>query len=131
MRLALLVFMVVNWLLPQTGGSARRLAEPSTTMRLVPVRVSLVEMQRELSELSAKMTLFLALETVVGILLLGAACKALGQKQSVAPSPGYAHYPPHAAWEFRHWQMEALARCIAQELRRDEEDRRLAKLKQA
>jgi len=27
--------------------------------------------------------------------------------------------------------MEALARCIAQELRRDEEDRRLAKLKQA
>jgi hypothetical protein len=160
MRKALLVFIVAGWLVaqshpaessearhPATGVSARepneRLAKIEATLSALQAQVSVlqaqvsentktqVDMQRQISDLNAKMSLVLWVGAAVGILLLGAAWKSLERKERVAPAPAYAPYPPYAATEFRQWEMEALARRVVEELRRDEEARQTAKPKPA
>lgn len=128
MRKALLIFIVAGWLLAQTASSPRVPADASTNERLANVEVTLsavqtqlsalqaqtgdfaktqVDMQRQLSELSAKVNLFLWVGAAVGVLLLGAAWKSLERKNGVAsaPAPPYATYPG-----FGQWEMDALAR---------------------
>ena len=149
MRTALLVFIVAGWLLAQTGSSPRTLADAPANERLAKVEATLaalqtqvsevqktqVDMQRQLSDLNAKMSdltarmsLVLWVGAAVGVLLLGAAWKSLERKERVAsvPAPAYATYPG-----FGQWEMEALARRVVEELRRDEEARQTPKSKPA
>lgn len=85
-------------------------------------------MQRQISDLNAKMSLVLWVGAAVGVLLLGAAWKSLERKDQVASPPA----PAHAAYTgFGQWEMEALARRLVEELRRDEEARQTLKSKPA
>jgi hypothetical protein len=79
-------------------------------------------MQRQLSELNAKVSLVLWVGTAVGVLLLGAAWKSLERKNGVAPAPAYS-YPPYVPTDFRQWEIESMARRVVEELRRDQEAR--------
>jgi hypothetical protein len=100
---------------------------------LVDIRKNQVDMQRQISDLNAKMSLVLWVGAAVGVLLLGAAWKSLERKAGVAPlpSPAYAPYPPYAAPDFRQWEMEAVVRRVVEELRRDDEARQSPKSKPA
>jgi hypothetical protein len=129
MRTALLVIIIANWLLPQTGSSLRTPAGTFPRQPIATIEVSLSDTHRQLSELNDKVSLFLGFEVVVGVLLLAAAWKSLERRANVAPlpAPAYAPYPPYAAPGFRQWEVEALARRIVEELRRDAETRQPAK----
>src|ERR1017187_5734792 len=153
MRTALLVF-IAGWLLASGPGaagqlSAARPSDASANERLGKIKGTLlalkipgtalqaqvsentktqVDMQRQISDLNAKMSLVLWVGAAVGVLLLGAAWKSLERKDQVASPPA----PAHAAYTgFGQWEMEALARRLVEELRRDEEARQTLKSKPA
>lgn len=154
MRTALLVFIIAGWLLASGPGAAgqlsaarpsdasanERLAKIEATLSALQIQVSAlqaqvsentktqVDMQRQISDLNAKMSLVLWVGAAVGVLLLGAAWKSLERKDQVASPPA----PAHAAYTgFGQWEMEALARRLVEELRRDEEARQTLKSKPA
>src|ERR1039457_3852006 len=154
MRTALLVFIIAGWLLASRPGaagqlSAARPSDASANERLAKIEATLsalqiqgsalqaqgsentqtqVDMQRQISDQNAKMSLVLWVGAAVGVLLLGAAWKSLERTDQVASPPA----PAHAAYTgFGQWEMEALARRLVEELRRDEEARQTLKSKPA
>ena len=124
MRTALLVFIVAGWLLAHTGSSsALQVPESDIARTLADIQKTQVDMQRQIR-----------FERQNESRTLGwrggrdpaswSRLEILGTEGACRISAGYATYPG-----FGQWEMEALARRVVEELRRDEVARQTPKVK--
>ena len=124
MRTALLVFIVAGWLLAHTGSSSALQVQSDIARTLADIQKTQVDIakadlrfgrQNESRTLGWRGGRDPASWSRLEILGTEGACRI---------SAGYATYPG-----FGQWEMEALARRVVEELRRDEVARQTPKVK--